>query len=83
MTKPQRQLEGVLRKIVGFHQDAELEWVAELECGHTQLVPSRLPYPHSPPFTIRHWVTRAEGRQAHIGQELRCLVCRLSEEQHS
>ena len=24
------------RRIVGFHQDDEQHWVAELECGHTQ-----------------------------------------------
>ena len=68
--KPQRQLQGQPRKIVRFHLDENLDWVAELECGHQQLVR------HNPPWTERHWVTTAEGRQAHIGQELRCLACK-------
>jgi hypothetical protein len=50
--------------------DENLDWVAELECGHQQRVR------HNPPWTHRHWVTTAEGRRAHIGHELRCLACR-------
>src|SRR5215469_4435686 len=55
----------------GHHlsQDEDLDWAAELECGHQQYVG------HNPPWTERHWVTTAEGRQAHIGHELRCLAC--------
>jgi len=68
--KPQRQLQGQPRKIVGFHLDENLDWVAVLECGHQQLVR------HNPPWTERHWVTTAEGREAHIGQELQCLACK-------
>ena len=68
--EPPRQLQGQLRKIVGFHLDGNLDWVAELECGHQQHVR------HNPPWTHRHWVTTAEGRHAHIGFELRCLACR-------
>lgn len=71
--KPKRQREGLPRKIVGFHQDENLDWVADLECGHTQHVR------HNPPWTIRHWVTTAEGRQAHLGHELRCVVCLANE----
>jgi hypothetical protein len=26
------------RRIVGFHTDVEGDWVADLECGHTQHV---------------------------------------------
>jgi len=26
------------RRITGFHQDDVGDWVAELDCGHTQLV---------------------------------------------
>ena len=26
------------KRIVGFHQDEEAHWVAELECGHNQHV---------------------------------------------
>ena len=37
--KPQQQLQGIQRKIVGFHLlDEQLEWVAVLECGHQQYV---------------------------------------------
>ena len=61
---------GQPRKIVGFHLDEKLDWVAELECGHKQQVR------HNPPWTERHWVTTAEGRRAHIGYELRCLACK-------
>jgi hypothetical protein len=67
--KPQRQPESQPRKIVAFHLDEKLDWVAELECGHTQHVR------HNPPWTSHHWVTTAEGRQAHIGHELRCVGC--------
>jgi Protein of unknown function (DUF3565) len=67
--KPQRQLQGVPRKIVGFHLDEKLEWVAELECGHQQLVR------HNPPWKDRFWVTTFEGRTAHMGHELNCKVC--------
>jgi hypothetical protein len=67
--KPQRQLQGKPRKIVGFHVDEKLDWVAELECGHQQHVR------HDPPWTDRHWVTTFEGRKGHIGHELNCLAC--------
>lgn len=36
--KPQLQLEGTPRKIVGFQLDEKLDWVAKLECGHQQHV---------------------------------------------
>ena len=68
----QRQLEGQPRKIVGFHLDEKLDWVADLECGHQQHVR------HNPPWTDRHWVTTVEGRQAHIGHALPCLACSTS-----
>ncbi|MGH8014359.1 MAG: DUF3565 domain-containing protein [Candidatus Binataceae bacterium] len=57
------------RKIAGFHQDAEGDWVAELECGHTQHVR------HQPPFQLRPWVITAEGRRSRIGVELYCKEC--------
>jgi len=69
IVKPKRQPEGQLQKIIGFHQDEEFHWVADLECGHTQHVR------HNPPWTVRHWVTTADGRRAHIRHELRCLAC--------
>ena len=71
--KAQQQHEGKPQKIVGFHLDENLEWVAELECGHSQHVR------HNPPWTNRHWVTTLEGRQQHLGTELPCLACVLNE----
>lgn len=61
------------RAIRGFHQDALGDWVAELECGHTQHVR------HRPPFTLRPWVTSAEGRQERTGEPLECPPCERSE----
>jgi tellurite methyltransferase len=58
------------RRIVGFHQDAESEWIAELECGHTQHVR------HKPPWQVRAWVLTPEGRAAMVGTSLDCARCR-------
>lgn len=57
------------RRIVGFHQDEERHWVAELECGHTQHVR------HDPPWVNRPWVTSAEGRAGMLGFMLNCRLC--------
>ena len=57
------------RKIIGFHQDEEFHWVADLECGHKQHVR------HDPPLTSRPWVTTPEGRRDRIGTELECRKC--------
>ena len=65
----QAKTAGTLRKIVDFRLDEVLDWVAELECGHEQHVR------HNPPFIRAHWVTTPQGRLAHLGQELNCLVC--------
>jgi 2-methylisocitrate lyase-like PEP mutase family enzyme len=59
----------VLQKITGFHQDEHLDWVADLECGHTQHVR------HKPPWTNRPWVATAEGRERFIGHNLDCRNC--------
>jgi hypothetical protein len=64
-----KEAPGVLRRIVGFHQDDEQHWVADLECGHAQHVR------HDPPWQIRPWVTTPEGRAAFIGTPLQCLKC--------
>jgi len=59
----------VERRIVGFHQDDERHWVAELECGHNQHVR------HDPPFQVREWVTSPEGRRGRLGTILECRRC--------
>lgn len=57
------------RRIARFFQDEQGDWVAELECGHTQHVR------HDPPWMIRDWVTTPAGRARFIGHELRCVEC--------
>ena len=60
---------ALARRIIGFHQDEEQHWVADLECGHTQHVR------HDPPWQVREWVTTPEGRASRIGTELECVKC--------
>jgi len=55
--------------IVGYHQDEERHWVAELACGHNQHVR------HDPPWMNRPWVTTPEGRAAVLGRTLNCRKC--------
>ena len=57
------------RRIVGFHQDAEDHWVAELDCGHNQHVR------HDPPWMNRPWVITPEGRASRLGITLNCVKC--------
>ncbi|HVG04915.1 MAG TPA: DUF3565 domain-containing protein [Burkholderiaceae bacterium] len=57
------------KRIVGFHQDTEQHWVAELECGHDQHVR------HDPPWTNRPWVQTSDGRAKVLGAFLNCLKC--------
>ena len=61
------------QRIVGFHQDPDGEWVAELECGHAQHVR------HEPPWQVRPWVETPEGRTAMIGTALHCVRCKTGE----
>lgn len=61
------------RAIVGFHQDEEGVWVAELACGHGQHVR------HRPPFRNFPWVTDEAGRSAHLGAHLECPYCEMAE----
>jgi len=63
------QTPGVSRSIVGFHTDDVGDWVADLECGHSQHVR------HNPPWQNRPWVVTPEGRAHYLGTELRCVVC--------
>jgi Protein of unknown function (DUF3565) len=65
---------GPDRRIVGFHQDAEGHWVAELECGHTQHVR------HAPPWQVRPWVLTEPGRAERLGTVLPCRRCAEMEE---
>lgn len=60
---------GVPQPIVGFHQDEEGHWVAELACGHAQHTR------HDPPWQLRPWVTTEAGRATRIGVLLPCLHC--------
>ena len=57
------------QRIVGFRQDEEGHWVAELACGHGQHVR------HDPPWQVRDWVTTAVGRTAHLHTILNCVRC--------
>jgi hypothetical protein len=61
------------RRIVGFHQDDEQHWVADLECGHTQHVR------HDPPWQLRPWVLTPDGRSGFIGATLQCVRCDRNE----
>jgi hypothetical protein len=57
------------RRIIGFHQDDEGHWVADLECGHTQHVR------HEPPWMNRLWVVTPEGRASRLGAVLNYPKC--------
>jgi hypothetical protein len=57
------------RRIVGFRQDEEREWIADLECGHSQHVR------HSPPWQERPWVVTPEGRASRLGTRIPCRLC--------
>lgn len=56
-------------RIIGFHQDDESHWVAELECGHNQHVR------HDPPWQNRPWVIDPATRREHLGMTLNCVLC--------
>ena len=55
--------------MVGFHLDDQGDWVAELECGHTQHVR------HRPPFQLRPWVLQERTRNERMGAPLECPLC--------
>lgn len=57
------------RRIIGFMQDEDQQWIAVLECGHAQHVR------HNPPWEHRGWVTTEEGRASFIGRSLACKAC--------
>lgn len=60
---------GIPRRIISYHRDALGDWVADLECGHTQHVR------HDPPWQNRPWVTTESGRAEHLGTTLACILC--------
>ena len=60
------------RAIVGYHQDAEGVWVAELACGHPQHVR------HEPPWQNRAWVNSEQGRHEQLGTPLDCVYCDMA-----
>jgi len=55
--------------IVGYKQDEDSHWVAELSCGHFQHVR------HNPPMVSRPWVQTKEGREEMLGYEIECKKC--------
>jgi tellurite methyltransferase len=63
----------VIRRIEGFHQDDDGDWVAELSCLHGQHVR------HEPPFQERPWVLTAAGRGERVGQAIECPPCDRAE----
>jgi hypothetical protein len=68
---------AIERAIIGFHQDEEGHWVADLECGHTHHVR------HMPPWQNRPWVLTKEGRDRFLGERLRCVVCEREQKARS
>ena len=57
------------RAITGFRQDEAGQWIADLDCGHSQHVR------HEPPWMLRPWVISEEGRARFVGRELDCREC--------
>ncbi len=57
------------QRIVGFHQDLENHWVADLRCGHSQHMR------HDPPWQNRLWTQSSEGRKRQIGKMINCPRC--------
>ena len=64
---------GVLRAIVGFHQDEVGDWVADLECLHAQHVR------HRPPLWDRSFALTESGRAEHLVLDLECPLCDRAE----
>jgi hypothetical protein len=57
------------RLIVGFRQDERGDWIADLDCGHSQHIR------HRPPFELKPWVLSEETRTARIGTPRDCPLC--------
>ena len=63
----------MLRRIIGFCQDDEGDWIADLSCLHSQHVR------HQSPFQDRGWVLTESGRAERVGTELACPLCDRAE----
>lgn len=59
-------------RISGFHQDEFKDWVAELDCGHSQHMR------HDPPWQSRPWVIKRSERDQRLGELIACKQCRDS-----
>jgi hypothetical protein len=57
------------RPVVGWRQDEERQWVAELACGHSVHVR------HDPPWQVRPWVVTETGRAERLGALFPCVKC--------
>lgn len=57
------------RAIKSFQKNRFQEWDALLVCGHS--VTMR----HNPPYMSCRWIGTAEGRQAHVGDDIDCVSC--------
>ncbi len=55
--------------IIGFHQDEEGHWVAELTCGHGQHMR------HQPPWQNCEWVLQEASRLGKLGTLIECAKC--------
>ena len=64
-----REPDGRATLLLGFHQDEDGHWVADLSCGHTQHLR------HLPPWQNRAWVTDPRERERHLGQPFPCGWC--------
>ena len=58
-----------MQTIIGFNQDEEGHWRAELSCGHTRHVR------HNPPWQNREWVLTEQGREGMMGEMIECGAC--------
>src|SRR5690606_5882716 len=64
-----RAADGRSARLLGFHQDGDGHWVAELSCGHTQHLR------HQPPWQNRAWILDPLERQRHLGRPFACGWC--------
>jgi len=62
------------KKITSFYRDQEGEWVAKLECGHSQYVR------HDPPKSVRPWMNDDDQRKQLIGTSINCIACESENE---